>query len=476
MCRKDQIQVSFATLSIAAILQAMLGSPAALGQCQQAKLLASDGAHGDWLSWGGAAVDGETIVLGSLFHADGAGAAYVYYRNHGGVDSWGELKKLTALDGQQGDGFGTVTVSADTIAVGAQADDGGRGAVYIFYRNYGGPDNWGEFTKLAASDANWSDYFGVSVCADGDTVVVGAPFDDENGGDSGAVYIFCRNEGGPDNWGEVKKITASDAGVEDWFGFPVSIDGDTVVAGAWPKDDGQGAAYIYSRNHGGADNWGEVKKLTASNAGSFGWSVSVDGDTVVVGAPDEGTSTDSGAAYVYYRDHGGADNWGEVKKLTASDAEVDDHFGVTSLDGDVIVVGATGTDPGGVYVFYRDEGGLDNWGEVAKIVHPDGWPHSIGDGVSVSGDIVVIGDPYADDNGSGSGAAYVFDHTGSAVGDVNCDCAIDLFDIDPFVLAMTNPPLYANVYPNCDYLSADCNDDGFVDLFDIDAFVDLLTR
>ena len=167
---------------------------------------------------------------------------------------------------------------------------------------------------IHASDADESDHFGISVCVDGDTVVVGAGGAGNPVNEAGAAYVYSRNQGGVDNWGEVAILRASDAQASDWFGS-VSVDGDTVVVGAFGEDGGAGdpasdagATYIYSRNQGGADTWGEVAILRASDAQPddlFGIAVSIDGDTAVVGAQEEdGGAGDpvpiAGAAYVYF--------------------------------------------------------------------------------------------------------------------------------------------------------------------------------
>jgi hypothetical protein len=135
---------------------------------------------------------------------------------------------------------------------------------------------------------------------------VGTTYKDDGGNNRGAAYIYGRDEGGADNWGEVVILTASDAEDSDYFGCSVSIDGDYVLIGALYEDGGgvnYGAAYIYGRNYGGQDNWGEMMKLTASdaeNGDQFGLSVSIDGDYALVGATfeDQG-GTDSGAIYIF---------------------------------------------------------------------------------------------------------------------------------------------------------------------------------
>jgi hypothetical protein len=130
---------------------------------------------------------------------------------------------------------------------------------------------------------------------------------------------------------EQKKLAASDAAAGHEFGLSVAIDGNTAVVGAHKhfQDSKAGSAYIFEQNHGGANNWGEVKKLTASDGTAFelfGYSVSISGDIVIVGGWEEsaGATSNKGSAYIFERNHGGSNNWGEVKKLTASDGSPGD--------------------------------------------------------------------------------------------------------------------------------------------------------
>ena len=130
----------------------------------------------------------------------------------------------------------------------------------------GGPSNWGLAKKLIAADAAAADNFGRSVAIDGNRLVVGAD-DDDTGAENnhGSAYIFERHAGGMENWGQTRKLGASDAATNDRFGQSVGIDGDAVIVGA-PLDDiaggtDQGSAYIFSQNAGGGDNWGQVAKL-----------------------------------------------------------------------------------------------------------------------------------------------------------------------------------------------------------------------
>jgi hypothetical protein len=343
-----------------------------------------------------------------------------------------EIAKITASDGEEDNGFGrSVSISGDTIVVGAHLNDIGgtidQGSVYIFERNQSGIDNWGEVLRLIASDGAENDWFGYSVSISGDTVVIGVPGREGTlQVDQGSAYIFERNRGGSNNWGEVKEIVASDGLAGDYFGWAVSIDGDILVVGV-PNDvvGGQyyhGSAYVFGRNQGGPDNWGEVKKLFAYDGlegDNFGYSITISDDTVAVGAvaDDVGVNLDQGSAYIFQRDEGGNDNWGVVTKITASDGELVDYFGISvSLSNDTLVVGSFGdsvganTSQGSAYVFQRNFGGADNWGEIAWLSAQDGETNDFfGMSVSIIGDTAVIGVVYDDiDENVDQGSAYVY--------------------------------------------------------------------
>jgi len=307
---------------------------------QVARLTASDGAAGDEFGWA-VSISGETAVVGAHF-ADvgsnlGQGAAYIFERNGGTLGGWGQVARLTASDGAASDGFGqAVAIFGDKVVIGASgAGAGDQGAAYIFERNQGGPNNWGEVTKLVASDGGPGDQFGFSVSISGETVTTGAPSASVSSFSDGAAYIFERNQGGPNNWGEVTKLAASDGATHNQFGWDLDINGDTVVVGALRGDaasSDEGAAYVFERPQNGTGVWPESAKLTASDAiveDFFGSSVAVYSDTVIAGAWRaiiEG-SPNQGAAYLFNRDWDGANSWGQVTKLTASDGAAFDGFG-----------------------------------------------------------------------------------------------------------------------------------------------------
>jgi len=262
-----------------------------------------------------------------------------------------QLAKLTASDAASYDNFGySVAIDGATVVVGAY-EAGTGGVVYVLRTSDGGA-TYVEVAKLSAADAASGDYFGYSVAIDGDTVVVGVYGDDDGGIDSGSVYVFRTSDGGA-TYGQVAKLTAADAASGDYFGNSVAIDGDTVVIGAWGDDDGgidSGSVYVFRTSDGGA-TYGQVAKLTAADAASgdyFGRSVAIDGATVVVGAygDDDGGSA-SGSVYVFRTSDGGA-TYGQAAKLTAADAAASDWFGYSvAIDGATVVIGAPYDDDGG---------------------------------------------------------------------------------------------------------------------------------
>jgi len=258
--------------------------------------------------------------------------------------------------------------------------------------------NFGQ-RKVTASDAATYDKFGWSVAIDGDTVVIGAT----GAGTGGAAYVLRTTDGGA-TYDEVAKLTASDAAADDSFGISVAIDGDTVVVGAYFENNRRGAVYVYRT----PDNWDThtETKLTASDAAEgdyFGWSVAIDGDTVVVG------TMEGEAAYVLRT----TDNWGThtENKQTASDGVWSDNFGYSvAIDGATVVIGATGAGTGGaLYVFLTTDGGA-TYDEVAKLTASDGaYGDNFGVSVAIDGDTVVVGGHASDwEGGSGWGFACVF--------------------------------------------------------------------
>jgi hypothetical protein len=278
---------------------------------------------------------------------------------------------------------------------------------------------WLEVRKILGADTAVNDQFASAMALDGDRLAVGAPRDDSPVGDAGSVYLFERNKGGPEGWGQVAKLTASDAGSSSYLGDSVALDGDTVAAAAPLADDYAGAAYIFERQADG--QWTQTAKLTRPpdpDTDTFGNSVAIEGDTLFVGSEgDNEAGALAGAVWVYERHTAGPPQWRLVAKLTAQSPTPDARFGnAAAVEGDILAVGAykdrdNGTGAGAVHIFEKEETGA--WVEVAKLTASDG---ALEDGlgreaVAISGWTVVAG---AAESGIG-GAAYVFerDETGA---------------------------------------------------------------
>ena len=389
---------------------------------QQAKLLAYDGVAEDRFG-DKVAIDGDTLVVGAKHDDDlgsKSGSAYVYQFSPVS-NAWNFVAKLTASDGASGDQFGyAVDIDGDTIVVGAKADDSARGSAYVFDRDEGGANQWGEVKKLLASDGVAQDYFGYAVSISGDRIAVGAIWED---GQRGAAYLFERNFGGADHWGEVKKLIASDAEVEDCFGGAISLSGDTVAVGAFREDEygtDAGAAYLFDCDQGGASQWGQIRKIVGRGelAGdSFGVELSLDGDTLAVSANnDDERASHAGAAYLFERDQGGTDQWGQIRKIRFVDGSAWDLFsGGIDLDGDNLVVGAwnarnaNGLKTGTAFLFQRDLNGTDRWGLLQRFAADNGTDGAgFGWKVSVSGTNIVAGAPSDTETANKAGAVYLF--------------------------------------------------------------------
>ena len=281
-----------------------------------------------------------------------------------------EIDRLFASDAATSDGFGyAVDVDGDRAVIGSRFDDddgSGSGAVYVYLRD-SQTGLWEEEAKLVMASAAAGDNFGSSVAIDGDVIVVGAPQDDINVGSNlhGSAHVFTR---GPDEWNDGVELLPLDTDTAyQNYGISVDIDNTTIVVGvAYDNDKGvaSGSAYVFELI---SDVWRKDGKLlppvTAANQ-NFGWSVAIDKDTIVVGAP-HWTASGEGSAYVFSRDN----LWTDPPiTLPATDYVATDQFGWSvAISGDIAVVGArmdddSGPDSGSISIFDRSSGSWSNKG------------------------------------------------------------------------------------------------------------------
>jgi VCBS repeat-containing protein len=336
------------------------------------------------------------------------------------------IKKIFPTDGSRNDEFGySIAADRDVVVVGVPFDDpnGNKsGSAYIFSRNLGGPDAWGQLARIVPADVDRDDQFGYSVGISGDTIVVGSRKNPAHGNVFGAAYVFRKNNGGPDKWGQEAKLVASDALKDDEHGFSVSISGNTIVVGsqrATALGVRSGSAYVFERAIN-TTSWTLSKKLTPGDGVKddlFGHAVSIDVDTIVVGSPYNrpNASIRSGTAYIFQRNLGGANQWGFVRKIVSALPATDDLFGASvGVSGDLVVVGApadseNGKRSGAVYVFSRDQGGAGLWGQLNRLLPSDSTDsQEYGFSVSIDKELIAVGAHRDRDNGIRSGAAYIY--------------------------------------------------------------------
>jgi hypothetical protein len=357
----------------------------------EVKITASDAAASDIFGYS-VAVGSGRIAVGAAQNDDNgtnSGSAYIFDLN--GT----QLAKITASDAASGDRFGfSIAAGCGRIVVGADLNDdvpSNSGSAYIF--DLDGT----QIAKITASDAAAEDSFGRTVAVGCGRIVVGAYQNDDGGSSSGSAYIFDLDGT------ELAKITASDAAADDDFGFSVAVGSGRIVVGAWADDDNgadSGSAYIFDLDGT------QLAKITASDGAAgdrFGYSVAVGSGRIVIGAySDNDNGTQSGSAYIFDLDGN------QLFKITASDGAAGDSFGfsVAVGSGRIVVGSYLDDDPsnsGSAYIFDLDGT------ELAKITASDAdTSDSFGLSVSVGCGRIVVGAYNDDDVPSSSGSAYIY--------------------------------------------------------------------
>jgi hypothetical protein len=391
------------------------------------KLIASDREDGDQFGYS-LDIAGEYIVIGNPLDDDlgmSSGSAYVFARSLDKTNEWTETKKLLNTLVPDLHYFGrSVAIDGSSIVVGAPTGGTSKGSAFIFEEDQGGIDNWGLVKQLIAPEVSESAAFGSSVDIDVDTIVIGAyaDYDATNGEASGSVYIFERDAGGANNWGVVKRLTAYDGKPWDFFGRTVAIQGDTLFLGSVEEDskgENAGAVYIFERNSGGANNWGNVKKITASDGNRneyFGWSIDASGNTLLIGTYIDDANS-FGKAYIFRRDHGGTGNWGEIATLKPKKTEETGNlFGnAVALEGSFSVIGArkdgyNGYQSGTTYL-YKSSDNNQNWVFIGNLDASDGDMYdNFGNSISVDKKTLAVGAYQEDQDGLQAGAVYVYSY------------------------------------------------------------------
>jgi len=323
-----------------------------------------------------------------------------------------EENKIIPLDCKRSDNFGrSVAIYGSYAAGGAKGDDNNgenSGAVYMMHFN---GRNWVKEMKIEPEDGKLNDYFGCAVAIFKEYAIFGSYGNDEKGSKAGAAYIYRLTKSG---WVEHQKLFARDIVANDYFAYAVDINDTFAIIGAYGDDDRgsmSGSAYIFGRQ---ANNqWEEQQKLVDSKGDrndQFGYAVGISEEHAIVGAYRDDEKGDSaGSAIIYNRNQ---DTWYEQTRLNAFDGDANDYFGyAVSISGDYAVVGAYRCDDnrsnvGCVYVYKHEKG---TWNHQAKIIPEDGASNDyFGFSLELKGTRLIVGAYGDDDKGSSSGSAYLY--------------------------------------------------------------------
>ncbi len=303
-----------------------------------------------------AAISSNTVVIGVASGNGSPGQVYVYVKPAGG---WTNMTPTAILSPVSTDSsFGaTVAISGDTIVVGEDDLNSNAGAACVFVKPAGGWTNMTPTAVLTASDGQPDDYFGQSVSISGNTIAVGAP---QNVQSEGKAYVFVEPQSGWTNMTQTAELTASDAQTGFFVGTSISVNGDTIAVGTPDPNSFAGEAYVFVKPPSGWVNVTQTARLVAADREHFdffGSSIRAGNGIVVVGAygRTRGPNFDAGGAYIFQQPTGGWKDMAGNVVLTSSGARRSTGFGSSvGLSGPVIVVGAPFVYNDGVaYVFER---------------------------------------------------------------------------------------------------------------------------
>ena len=392
------------------------------------------------------AVHGTTAIIGARGESD-SGSAYLF-----DTGTWKQLFKLTAEDAARDDNFGaSVAIHGTTALVGAPLDDdngSASGSAYLFDTTTGR-----QLFKLNPSDGSSSDRFGTSVALYGTTAIVGANLESSAGSTSGAAYVFDTATGQ-----QRFKLTASDAGSGDQFGYAVALSGTTALVGAWRADLSAGAVYVFEITTGQ-----QLRKLAAEDAGPghrFGDALALAGSTAVIGSSyDDTQGSRSGSVYIFDTDAGQ-----QLRKITPADGSADSYFGQpVAVTGHHAIIGAVGDTGDGQHFGSAYVYNILTGTQAFKLLPSDPLAGGLfGNSVAANENTVIVGAPGDGDGNSDIGAIYLYDlqlpcNPADLAAPANI---LDLADLTSFVAGFTEMDL-----------RVDLTGDGLIDLADVTAFI-----
>ena len=358
-------------------------------------------------------VSGKIAMVGVPGAGNDAGAIFVFVRDEIG---WVEQTRIIPKDLKSNDEFGSViALRGDTLVVGMprySEDSKSHGTVFVYTRR---DDQWIRQPNVNANDTEENDRFGNAVDFDGKNLIVGAYSCNAPKGDSGAAYIFARQGNG---WVQRAKLVANDGDAFDWFGYSVAINDNLAVVGAI-REDGKGinsdsgAAYVFRKS---GESWIQEAKVIGRRTRekhNFGHTVKTNGEIFAVGVPKGGSAGNGAVYFFYFQDNIWRQNG------VALTVRSGNSFGHSiSLENQTIIVGSPQDDndewekqvergaTGAAYIFREREG---QWIRTAKLLPHDAMEgDGLGYAVAINGNTVVVGSISHSAGGALSGAAYIY--------------------------------------------------------------------
>jgi hypothetical protein len=359
----------------------------------------------------------QTIPVSQRMKPPAAGARAAA-SNAGSVSSggWSQLAKFVPTNGCcLGLENNSVAISGDTVVIGQEPlGSGVKIVAQVFTRAAQGWRNSPPVATLSGPVP--TEPYMAPVAIDGDTIVAVGPIGFQ--GMPGYAFVYVKPPGGWTNMSPTAILSPSDDS-KGTFGQAVAISGDTIVI----TDDGAskstpGEAYVFVKPAGGWHNMTETAKLTASDGTAtdlFGWSVSISGGTIAVGAPQFGSISDlgPGKAYIFVALSTGWHTTTQSAELTASNSTSSEEVGISiSVSGNTVLAGAPGYDKffGAAFVFEKPASGWKDMTQTATLTPVNGASSGFGSSVGISGKIAAVGSPARGVAPNGlSGGVYIFE-------------------------------------------------------------------
>ena len=412
------------------------------------------------LSGTSVAIYGDVIAIGSPLGTgnEWASGVILVYRLDG--NNWIKEAELIADDLDAGDMMGvSVDIYENRIIAGAWFEDqegSNSGAAYIFEHQQG---QWSQTAKLVASDVSAEDTFGRRVAIQNDICVVTSPLDDDNGSTSGSAYIF-RYSKGTQTWDQDQKLNAKSGASDDQFGLGLAMDANTIVVGSPWANNGAGQVHIFQSKGNKFEETQIISDPSASSGDNFGFGVSVDNATIAIGSyHDSDLNFDAGSVFIYSKKSKG--NWLYQQKIYPEDGVPGEQFGVdVSIDDNTLLIGhrfGLSSDVStGIASTYKTIG--NKW-EYQSRLEPSmnfngaefGWS------VDLHGSNAVIGAPWAEPDGY---AEFYGDIVNGCQcdSDVNEDGIVGVADLLAVIAAWGD---------SCSDCPEDVNNDSSIDVSDI---------